>query len=79
MVRAKVYELFKYTYDFDSEDYDDIEQFVRTHYNVSKYHTPKKDWFNNEKKSRKQTLRIQNADSINKALFWDSDKRLPAK
>ena len=78
LVRAKVYELFKYNYDFDSKDYDDMEQFIRTHYNVSKYHTPQKEWFNTEKKSREQTLRIQNADSINKALFWDSDKRLPA-
>ena len=79
LVRAKVYELFKYTYDFDSEDYDDMEIFIRTYFNLSNYHTQKKEWYNPDKRSRNQTLRIQNADSINKALFWDSDKRLPAK
>lgn len=79
LVRAKAYELFEYHFNFASEDYDDIENFIRTHYNLSKYHTPKKEWYNPDKRSRNQTMRIQNADIINKALFWDSDKRLPAK
>ena len=79
LVRAKAYELFKYHFEFMSEDYDDIVGFIRTHYNLSNYHTQKKEWYNLDKPSRNQTKRIQNADIINKALFWDSDKRLPAK
>ena len=79
LVRAKVYELFNYTYDFDSEDYDDMEIFIRTHYNLSNYHTQKKEWYNSDKRSRSQTMRIQNADVVNKALFWDSEKRIPVQ
>lgn len=76
IVRAKVYELFKYNYDFESKDYDAMENFIRAHYNLSNYHT-QKTWYNKEKRSRDQTIRIQNADIINKALFWSSDKRIP--
>ena len=79
LVRAKVRELFKYEFDFSSEDYNDMESFIRDHYNLSKYHTFKKDWYNLKKSSRNQTTRIQNADVINKALFWDSDKRVPVQ
>ena len=79
LVRAKAYELFESHYDFDSEDYDDMEIFIRTYFNLSNYHTQKKEWYNPDKRSRNQTMRIQNADVINKALFWDSDKRIPVQ
>lgn len=79
ILRAKAYELFQYHFYFDSKDYDDMARYVRNHYNLSNYHTPKKAWYNEEKKSRAQTIRIQNADIINKALFWNSDERIPTK
>lgn len=77
IVRAKAYELFKYNFHFDSDDYPDMTDFISTHYNLSRYHVQNKQWYNPEKKSREQTIRIQNADIINKILFGESAKRIP--
>jgi hypothetical protein len=77
LIRAKVYELFKYNYIFDSKDYEDISNFIHSKYDILSYHEKEKKWLNTEKNPREQTQRIQNAEKINAALFWDSDKRIP--
>lgn len=80
MIRAKVYELFKYHYRFVSDNYDEISDFIRKHYNILGYHEPKKVWIHEDKKRKSEReARIIKALEINEALFGDSDKRKPKK
>ncbi|MDE6760391.1 MAG: hypothetical protein K2J90_06840 [Lachnospiraceae bacterium] len=75
-IRAKVYELFKYHFQFVSDDYDDISDFISKYYNILHYHEPKKVWVQNDKKRKvDREARIIKALEINEALFGDSDKR----
>ena len=75
LIRAIIYELFRYHFNFVSKDYKDVSDFIRKHYNVLDYHEPNKIWNNAEKKSELFPIRITNAQKINKALFEASDKR----
>lgn len=80
LVRAIVYELFKYTCSFASNDYKDISDFIRTDYDILSYHEPHKKWINEKKKKyNEQTMRISNALIINYSLFWESEKRNPVE
>ena len=76
--RAKVYEIFNYHYEFVSDDYDDMVDFIRNHYDVLTYHDPNKQWIV-EGPARKRKIRIRNALEINKSLFADSDKRMSVR
>lgn len=77
-IRAKVYELFKYHFQFISDDYDDISDFINKHYNILQYHEPKKIWIQEEKKLKAdRERRIIKALEINEAIFGDLDKRSP--
>ncbi len=79
-IRAKVYELFKYHFQFVSDDYDDISDFINKHYNILQYHEPKKIWIQEDKKLKvDRERRIIKALEINEALFGKSDKRNPQK
>lgn len=79
-IRAKVYELFKYHFQFVSDDYDDISDFINRHYNILQYHEPKKIWIQEDKKLKAdRDRRIIKALEINEALFGKSDKRNPQK
>lgn len=69
-IRAKVYELFKYHYQFISDDYDDISDFINKHYNIMNYHESQKVWIQNDKKLKAdRERRIIKALEINEALF----------
>lgn len=73
LIRAKVYELFKYHYKFISDDYDELSDFIRNHYNILRYHEPNKVWIQpNKKRKRERDARIKKALEINDALFGDS-------
>lgn len=77
-IRAKVYELFMYHFNFISNDYDDISDFLKTHYNILSYHDPNKIWIQPDKKlKREREARIIRALEINEALFGSSEKRIP--
>lgn len=79
-IRAKIYELFKYHFQFVSDDYDDISNFINKHYNILQYHEPKKIWIQEDKKLKAdRERRIIKALEINEALFGKSDKRNPQK
>lgn len=79
-IRAKIYELFKYHFQFVSDDYDDISDFINKHYNILQYHEPKKIWIQEDKKHKvDRERRITKALEINEALFGKSDKRNPQK
>jgi hypothetical protein len=79
IVRAKAYEFFQYNYEFDSNDYKDISDFIRNHYDVCSYHERTKIWNGNGKKiSEEQKKYIKNILEINEALFWKSPKREPS-
>lgn len=79
-IRAKVYELFNYHFQFESDDYDDISDFINEHYNILQYHEPKKIWIQEDKKLKAdREKRIIKAWEINEALFGKSDKRNPQK
>jgi hypothetical protein len=69
-LRAKVYELFKYHYEFSLVDYADAANFIRDDYNILAYHEPDKKWIQEKEKKRDSEIRITNALEINKALFW---------
>lgn len=78
LVRAKVYELFKYHYDFVSDTYDEIASFIRERYNVLRYHDPQKVWIQKDGKTKTgREARVIKALEINEALFGDSGKRKP--
>ncbi|MFP3153593.1 hypothetical protein LQZ18_04040 [Lachnospiraceae bacterium ZAX-1] len=80
LIRAKTYELFNYHYKFISNDYDDISTFIHKHYDILSYHEPKKKWFEIEGTTTHYfKTRIKNAETINNALFWKSDKRTPVE
>ncbi len=86
IIRAKVYEIFNYKFQFissknEEKHYADIWNFISNHYNVLAYHDPNKEWFNNKaEKYGTQVMRIKNAVKINKALFWESDvKKAPSR
>lgn len=79
-IRAKIYELFKYHFQFISYDYDDISDFISKHYNILHYHEPNKVWIQEEKKLKAdRERRLIKALEINEALFGKSDKRNPRK
>lgn len=79
-IRAKIYELFKYHFQFVSDDYDDISDFINKHYNILQYHEPKKIWIQEDKKHKvDRERRVTKALEINEALFGKSDKRYPQK
>ena len=69
IVRAKAYELFNYNYKFVSNDYNDITNFIRNHYNMQSYHEKNKEWTYTENKEKYRKKRIENVVMINKALF----------
>jgi len=58
--RAKIYELYKSSYEFDSNNYEEISIFIRTHYNMQSFHIENKKWNNDV---------IKNVENINNALF----------
>lgn len=69
-VRAKIYELFAFHYEFASNDYNDISNFIRNHYNMQSYHIKNKEWHTVEYgKNRYKKARIENVLMINSALF----------
>lgn len=71
-IRAKIYELFKYHFQFVSDDYDDMSEFIDKHYNILHYHQPQKIWIQTDKKRKTdREARIINALEINEALFGD--------
>lgn len=75
-VRAKALMLFRYYYKYLSEDYDDISDFLRNHYNILAYHEPNKEWIHTDKKSKRENeARIVKAIEINEALFAASDRQ----
>ena len=77
-IRAKIYELFKYHFNFVSNDYDEISDFIKAHYNILDYHDPNKIWIQTDKElKRERDARIIKALEINEALFGTSDKRSP--
>jgi hypothetical protein len=77
-IRARVYEVFHYHFEYVSDNYDDISTFIRNDYNILSYHESNKIWLNKEiVKKREQDIRIKNAIKINDALFGKSEKRLP--
>lgn len=71
-IRAKIYELFKYHFQFVSDDYDDISDFIDKHYDILHYHQSQKIWIQADKKRKiDREARIIRALEINKALFGD--------
>ncbi|MCI9626459.1 MAG: hypothetical protein HFI90_06715 [Clostridia bacterium] len=80
LLRAKAYELFKYHYEFRSDDYESIADFLRTDYNLEEYHVKDKKWDNPGKsKLNENRNRISNVLKINKTLFRVSEERLPIR
>lgn len=76
LIRAKVYELFKYHYQFVSDSYNEISDFIREHYNILSYHEPEKIWIQDDREHKaEREVRIIKALEINEALFGDSGKR----
>lgn len=78
LIRAIIYELFCYNFNFVPKGYKAISNFIRKHYNVLNYHDPNKIW-NKDETTKLNPIRITNAQKINKALFEASDKRPPIK
>lgn len=69
-VRAKIYELFTFHYEFYSNEYNDISDFIHNHYNMQSYHIKNKEWHLVEYgKKRYKKARIENVLMINSALF----------
>jgi hypothetical protein len=66
LIRAKAYEFFNYYYEYDSNDYEDISNFIRRHYNIQSYHEKDKEWENN--------IRIEIVEKINDVLFSEWEK-----
>ena len=78
LIRAKVYELFRYHNTFALEDYDDITHFIRKDYNILSYHDTNKVWGDvGEKVTKEQKELIKNVVAINDTLFWKSNDRDP--
>ena len=69
-IRAKAYELFIYNYQFNSDDYKSIRNFIVKYYNVPKYFNESKTWTTlvYPKKRERKNL-IQLVLSINDSLF----------
>ena len=44
ILRAKAYEVFRYNFEFASDDYSDMNDFIYKDYNAAKYHEPNKVW-----------------------------------
>ena len=74
LIRAIIYELFRYNFNFVPKGYKAISDFIRKHYNVLNYHEPNKIWDTDET-TKLNLIRITNAQKINKALFEASAKR----
>jgi len=75
-IRAKVYELFRYHYKFESNDYEDIAKFIRERYNVLAYHESSKAWIQPDRRlKREREARVIKALKINEALFGDVSRR----
>lgn len=69
-VRAKIYELFTFHYEFSSHDYNDISDFICKNYNMQSYHIKNKEWYIVENgKNCYKKARIENVLMINSALF----------
>lgn len=80
LLRAQAYEMFKHHYEFRSDDYESIAEFLHTYYNLKEYHVKDKKWDNQGKtKLDENRIRISNALNINDALFCVSDKRPPIR
>ena len=78
LIRAKVYELLRYHNFFALEDYDDIAHFIRKDYNILSYYDTNKVWGDiGEKVTKKQKELIKNIITVNNALFWKSEDRIP--
>lgn len=61
-----------------SNDYDEISDFIKTHYNILHYHERNKVWIQEDKEHKYECdARIKKALEINEALFGYSDKRNP--
>lgn len=81
--RAKAYELFKYHYKYDSQDYSDIKEFLQQSYNLAEYHHSTKEWATfkkvedkdkwkdlSESTKRKLRKQMKYIIKITEALFW---------
>ncbi len=80
LIRAKVYEIFNYHAKFISNDYNEISNFLKTHYNILCYHDSNKIWIQPDKKRKyERNARVKKALEINNALFEYSEKRVPKK
>ena len=84
IIRAKAYELFKYHYVFDSNDYVEIKRFLCECYDMRTYHQSNtfwgfiqdSDWKKIDNKTKQQLKdQIQSFLSINDAFFWRSSNR----
>ena len=71
LVRAKAYELFKYHAEYISSDYNEINEFIRHHYNIRTYHDS--DKIKAMTQGWEQTMMTtRNFIIISNALFWES-------
>ena len=70
-----------YKFQFVSNDYADMWDFINNHYDVLSYHDPKKEWVNNEANEfANKVIRMKNAENINNAMFWESEaKKKPSR
>ena len=71
--RAKVHALFKYHYVFNSEDYDDISDFISNNFDIRSYYDSGKIWkglsvFDDEL-THEQKIRLLNIQLINNHLI----------
>ena len=84
-VRAKAYEIFKYYYTFKSDDYADINDYLKENYNMGAYHattemwdiTKKYDTWENLDKKMQSSIRkkMRYFKQINDLFFWKSPER----
>lgn len=88
IVRAKIYELFKYHAEYVSTDYEEIQQFLKNSYPVCDYHRNHDAWKmimeqEDEKSSDTEKTQVSKEVkdfltkfiSVNELLFWPSEKR----
>lgn len=69
-IRAKAYELFKHNFEFQSNDYEAISDYLRSHCSVLSFHESCKEWFYEEHgKIIYRKKRIENVLNINSFLF----------
>jgi hypothetical protein len=67
--KVAVYELFKLSYVFVPDNYEEISNFIRIRYNMQSYHVKDKDWSDNNRPGEVNKILINNVEKITKALF----------